>query len=92
MTEKMRVCARSIDVDWMVDFGKARAIFDQHPNQPAICGNTDPVSVFYQGTPEMVYQATWKCLEEGGNAASFRQAARYRMESQKKISMRRTGH
>jgi MtaA/CmuA family methyltransferase len=55
-----------IDVDWMVDYAKARAIFDQHPNHPAICGNADPVSVFYQGTPEDVYQSTCNCLEEGG--------------------------
>ncbi len=63
----MRVCSQSIDVDWMVNFRSARETFDKYPNGPAICGNADPVSVFYQGTPEEVYQATWKCLEDGGD-------------------------
>ncbi len=58
--------ARIIDVDWMVDYANARAVFDQSPNHPAICGNADPVRIFYNGTPEEVYRATWKCLEEGG--------------------------
>jgi uroporphyrinogen-III decarboxylase len=60
--------AEMIDVDWMVDYGKAAAIFSE--KGIAICGNFDPVSVMLQGTPEDVYQATRACLQAGG-ARSF---------------------
>jgi uroporphyrinogen-III decarboxylase len=62
MIGKMGVCGKPIDVD----FGKAAAIFEQSHDRPVICGSADPVAVFYQGTPEKVYRATWKCLEECG--------------------------
>lgn len=67
MIEKKRVCGKSIDLDYKTNFRQAREVFDQSPNGPAVCGNADPVSVFYQGTPEEVYKATWKCLEDGGD-------------------------
>jgi MtaA/CmuA family methyltransferase len=63
----MATCgADIIDVDWMVDFGAARAAFEQSPTRPAVCGNADPVSVFYQGSTQEVYQATTGCLAAGG--------------------------
>jgi MtaA/CmuA family methyltransferase len=58
--------AQIIDVDWMVNYAKTRAIFDQSPNRPSILGNADPVAVFYQGTQEEVFRATRKCLDAGG--------------------------
>ena len=59
--------AAIIDLDWMVDFGKAAEEFQKHPNQPALCGNFDPVRVMLQGTAQEVYQATWANLRAGGS-------------------------
>lgn len=52
-----------IDLDWMVDMGKAGI---HYGDQVSFCGNFDPVSVLMQGTPETVYEATIKSLREGG--------------------------
>jgi uroporphyrinogen decarboxylase len=52
-----------IDLDWMVNFGQAAAQFGE---QVSFCGNFNPVAVMLQGSPEQVYQATVKCLLEGG--------------------------
>jgi len=52
-----------IDVDWMVDFGRAAELFADHA---APCGNFDPVTVMLQGTPEMVKAAVTQNLREGG--------------------------
>jgi uroporphyrinogen-III decarboxylase len=52
-----------IDLDWMVDWPKAGALFgDRLP----LCGNFDPVAIMLQGTPQEVYRATLDCLETGG--------------------------
>lgn len=53
-----------IDLDWMVDLGKAAAIYG---DRAAICGNFDPVAIMLQGTPEMVEQAVLTCARLGGS-------------------------
>lgn len=53
-----------IDLDWMVDIGRAAKIFGK--DGPIICGNFDPVSVMLQGSPDDVYAATTRCLVQGG--------------------------
>ena len=40
-----------IDLDWMVDIGKAAAVYGE---RVSFCGNFDPVAVMLQGTPERV--------------------------------------
>lgn len=52
-----------IDVDWMVDFPTAAAVFG---DRAAICGNFDPVAVMFQGTEQGVRRAVLKCLNAGG--------------------------
>jgi MtaA/CmuA family methyltransferase len=53
-----------IDIDWMVDIGKAAEIFGEGP---AVCGNFDPVRIMLQGSPEDVNNAVCNCLHHGGN-------------------------
>jgi len=53
-----------IDLDWMVDMKSAD---DQFGDQVAFCGNFDPVAIMLRGKPEDVYQATQKCLMDGGS-------------------------
>jgi uroporphyrinogen decarboxylase len=55
--------AEIIDLDWMVDMGKAAEEFG---DKVAFCGNFDPVVVLLLGTPKQVYASTIKALEEGG--------------------------
>ncbi len=52
-----------IDLDWMVDIGKAAEVVG---DRAALCGNMNPVSVMLQGTPDQVYRATIECLHWGG--------------------------
>jgi MtaA/CmuA family methyltransferase len=52
-----------IDLDWMVDMGRAAGIFG--PRQ-SVCGNQDPVAVMLQGTPDTVRAATLACMAAGG--------------------------
>jgi MtaA/CmuA family methyltransferase len=52
-----------IDLDWMVDFGKASASFGE---QVSLCGNSNPVADLLQGTPERVYEVTRNCIKVGG--------------------------
>jgi len=52
-----------IDVDWMVDMGRAAATFGA---RQSVCGNQDPVAVMLQGTPEAVREATLACMAAGG--------------------------
>ena len=52
-----------IDLDWMVDMGRAAAIVG---DGPVLCGNQDPVAVMLQGTPEQVREAVSACLRAGG--------------------------
>lgn len=53
--------ATIVDLDWMVDLETAAALYAD--GGPALSGNFDPVAVLLQGTPEGVYQATYRCLE-----------------------------
>jgi len=52
-----------IDLDWVVDMGKAG---DEFGNQVSFCGNFDPVAVLLYGTPEDAYRATVESLKKGG--------------------------
>jgi len=53
-----------VDLDWMVDIGRASALYAE--DGPALCGNFDPVAVLLNGTPDEVAEATQECLEKGG--------------------------
>jgi len=52
-----------IDLDWLVDMGKAAQQFGQ---QVSFLGSFDPVAVMLQGSPEDVYRATLDCMVAGG--------------------------
>ena len=52
-----------IDIDWMVDIGRAAEIFD---DKVALCGNFDPVAVMLQGAPGKVSMAVLECQKKGG--------------------------
>lgn len=52
-----------IDLDWMVDMKMAA---DKFSDRVAFCGNFDPVTVMLQGNPELVSQATQRCVQQGG--------------------------
>jgi uroporphyrinogen decarboxylase len=56
--------AQIVDLDWMVDLGKAVEAFG--PSGPAPCGNFDPVAVMLQGTPFEVAAAVRACAAVGG--------------------------
>jgi MtaA/CmuA family methyltransferase len=56
--------AQIVDLDWMVDMGKAA---EEHGDHISFCGNFDPVAVMLQGTPGNVYRAAQDCLRKGGN-------------------------
>ncbi len=56
--------AAIVDLDWMVDLGRAAAVFG--PDGPLPCGNFDPVAVLLQGTPETVGAAVRRCASLGG--------------------------
>ena len=51
--------ADMVDLDYMVDMDRAADIL---PKDCCICGNFDPVSILYEGTPELVKEATRKCM------------------------------
>jgi len=53
-----------IDVDWMVDLNSISKLYGE---EVSFCGNFDPVKVMLQGTPDLVYDETVRCLSEGGN-------------------------
>lgn len=55
--------AEIVDLDWMVDLGKAAEIFG---DGPAPCGNADPVAIMLRGTPAQVADATRSCATAGG--------------------------
>ncbi len=55
-----------IDIDWMVDIGRAAEAFG---DEAAVCGNFDPVGILLQGTPEDVSQSVLTCLDLGGPRA-----------------------
>jgi MtaA/CmuA family methyltransferase len=56
--------ASIVDLDWMVDLGRAAEAFG--PDGPAPCGNFDPVAVMLHGTPEDVEGAVRSCAAAGG--------------------------
>jgi len=58
-----RTQADIIDVDWMVDFGLAVRTCAGS----AVNGNMDPVSVFLQGTPELVSESVRSCWQAADN-------------------------
>jgi uroporphyrinogen decarboxylase len=55
--------AEIVDLDWMVDLGRAAEVFG---NGPAPCGNFDPVEIMLRGTPEKVADAARSCAAAGG--------------------------
>lgn len=54
--------AEIIDIDWMVDMGRAVDRF----NGAVVCGNIDPVAVLLQGTPEAVREGVRANAAAGG--------------------------
>jgi MtaA/CmuA family methyltransferase len=52
-----------IDIDWMVDMGRAAEAFG---DRAAACGNQDPVAVMLRGTPEDVRATVRACMAVGG--------------------------
>jgi MtaA/CmuA family methyltransferase len=56
-----------VDIDYMVDYA---ATVKQAEGICSICGNTNPVDLILQGTPELIRADTLRCVEEG-NATSL---------------------
>jgi len=56
--------AAIVDLDWMVDLGKAQDVFG--PGGPAPCGNFDPVAVMLHGSPGDVDRSVRACAAAGG--------------------------
>lgn len=56
-----------VDIDWMVDFKEANAVFK---GKCSACGNFDPVSVMLQGDAEDIRRAVFSCVNEG-NGTTF---------------------
>jgi len=56
-----------IDIDWMVDYKTA---CEKLKGYASVCGNIDPVRVIKDGTPEIIRNAVWDCLD-AGNETSF---------------------
>jgi MtaA/CmuA family methyltransferase len=63
LPDMARSGADIIDLDWMVDWPRACAMF---ADGPAPCGNFDPVRIMLQGTPQEAQQAVAHCLKWGG--------------------------
>ncbi|MBQ8344882.1 MAG: uroporphyrinogen decarboxylase family protein [Clostridia bacterium] len=57
-----------VDLDYMVDMNRAADMF---PETCSICGNMDPVSVIYQGTPETIKAAVRQCMAISGKNNNF---------------------
>lgn len=57
-----------IDLDYMVDMERAAELF---PQSSAICGNIDPVTVIYQGTPEHIRQEVRRCKQIRNRSRNF---------------------
>lgn len=49
-----------VDLDYMVDMKRAAELL---PENCSICGNFDPVTIVYKGTPEMIRQEVRRCME-----------------------------
>jgi len=52
-----------LDIDWMVDFGKAAEMFAG--TRTSVCGNMDPVAVMLQGDSEYVREKVLECANAG---------------------------
>jgi uroporphyrinogen decarboxylase len=64
LLEQLREVAPDIlDVDWMVDFGRAAKVFAG--TKTAVSGNMDPVEVMMRGNPRSIAEATERCIEAG---------------------------
>ena len=63
LAEMAATGAEIVDLDWMVDLGRAAEVY---ADGPAPCGNFDPVEVMLRGTPEQVAEATRACAAAGG--------------------------
>ena len=48
-----------LDIDWMVDFGKAAEIFAG--TETSVCGNVDPVAVLLNGSVSLVEEKVREC-------------------------------
>lgn len=59
-----RTGADIVDLDWMVDLGRAREVFG--PSGPALCGNFDPVRIMQRGTPREVEEAVLANVRAAG--------------------------
>ncbi|MGC9002134.1 MAG: uroporphyrinogen decarboxylase family protein [Dictyoglomus sp.] len=60
--------AWGLSLDSAVDLKWASEIV---PSKVNLIGNLDPVGVFLQGSPEMVYERTWKLLERMKDVENF---------------------
>ncbi|MDR0403926.1 MAG: uroporphyrinogen decarboxylase family protein [Treponema sp.] len=54
-----------LDIDWMVDFGKAAKFFEG--TATAVSGNMDPVEVMMRGSVETVEKAVAACIGAGNS-------------------------
>jgi MtaA/CmuA family methyltransferase len=52
-----------LDIDWMVDFGRAAALFAG--TKTAVSGNVDPVEVMMRGSPQVVEEGIKRCIDQG---------------------------
>ena len=64
VADMARSGAEIVDLDWMVNLGKAAEALG--PEGPAPCGNFDPVAVLLQGTPGEVGKAVRECAAAAG--------------------------
>ncbi|MDR0878767.1 MAG: uroporphyrinogen decarboxylase family protein [Treponema sp.] len=63
----VRVAPDIMDIDWMVDFGRAARVFAG--TKTAASGNFDPVAVMMQGSPARVEAAVRDCIAAGTNTS-----------------------
>jgi len=54
-----------LDIDWMVDFGKAAKMFSD--TKTSVCGNMDPVAVMLQGSQAYVKEKVLECANVDDN-------------------------
>jgi uroporphyrinogen decarboxylase len=52
-----------LDIDWMVDFGRAASLFEG--TKTAVSGNVDPVEVMMRGSPQTVEEGIKRCIDQG---------------------------
>ena len=64
LADMARSGAEIVDLDWMVDLGRAAELFG--PSGPAPCGNFDPVAVMLHGGARDVEAAARACAAAGG--------------------------